>query len=278
MKKVIYIITIITILITTFSCQEVVNVDLETAQERLVIEALINWEKGTLGNEQIIKLSKTSSFYNNQFLFVTGASVKLTNKTTLQEFVFIDNNDGLYSNTSFVPVLHNIYTLEINYNGEIYIAEETLLPAPDITGVTQSIENGFSQEEPEVNVSFQDFIGQEDYYRIAISHYRPSTNEVVEDIKATYDSSFEEDNILSIWYENDNLEIDDEISISIYKITYPFYNFLEVLAQQANAGIGPFASPPVNVKGNCVNTTKETNYPYGYFSINEINTIVHTFE
>ncbi len=278
MKKIFNITILIALLSTIFSCQEVVNVDLETAQERLVIEALIKWDRGTFGNEQTIKLSRTSSFYNNQLLFATGASVKITNKTSLQEFVFLDNNDGFYVNTTFIPVINDSYRLEIIYNGETYISEEKLLPAPEITDVNQSIENGFSQDDPEVNWFFQDFIGQEDFYRVEFTQYRPSDSEVIEDGKELYDSSFEEDNILRIWYESEEILVDDVFNLKVYKITTQFYNFLDVLEQQADANFGPFASPPVNVKGNCVNTTKAAHYPYGYFSLNEINTVSYIFQ
>ena len=52
------------ILIAVFfsSCEDVVKVDLNTATPKLVIEANINWEKGTPGNIQRIKLSTTTSF------------------------------------------------------------------------------------------------------------------------------------------------------------------------------------------------------------------------
>jgi len=118
MKTYIYILSLF--LITLSSCQDVVDVDLETAQERLVIEAMIKWEKGTLGNEQVIKLSKTSSFYNNQIVRAIGATVVVTNKTTLQNYNFTEIEDGIYTTNTFEPVLNTVYQLEITYNSEVY--------------------------------------------------------------------------------------------------------------------------------------------------------------
>ena len=79
MKNIIFKITAVIVLITTVSCQDVVEVDLETSKERLVIEALIQWEKGTVGSEQTIKLTKTASFYKNEIVYAVGANVKVTN-------------------------------------------------------------------------------------------------------------------------------------------------------------------------------------------------------
>jgi len=273
------IIVIIVLFFTVFSCQEVIDVDLETSQERLVIEALLKWDNGTSGNNQTIKLSKTSSFYNNQFVPAIGASIVLSDTSSLIDFVFTDNNDGTYSITNFVPILNNTYKLKINYNNNQYVSESTLLQAPTILDITQSTESGFSTEDPEVTVRFQDFVDQEDFYRIVFKQHRPSTNnELIEQETWTYDGNWEANNILEEWYESEDLISGDEIYIQIYKISSEFYTFLEVLEQQSNAGIGPFASPPVNVKGNIINTTNSENYPYGYFSLNEINSNSYTFE
>jgi len=259
MKKYLSILSLISI--TLFSCQDVVDVDLETAQERLVIEAMIKWEKETIGNEQVIKLSKTSSFYNNQLIRATGAIVVVTNLTTSQIFNFIETEDGIYTITTFEPILNDEYQLEVTYNDEVYKATE---------------KEGFSTEYPEVVMSFQDFLDQDDFYRIIFIQTRDS--EVLEDERYTYDSRFEENNVLSDFYESDNFEIGDQFVISVTKVSKQFYNFTNVLEEQADSGFGPFSSPPVNVKGNCVNTTRENHYPYGYFGLNQISTEEYTFE
>ena len=274
MKKYIYIFSLLSF--TIFSCQDVVEVDLETAQERLVIEAMIKWKKGTVGNDQIIKLTKTSSFYNNELVRATGATVVVTNINTLQTFNFLEIGDGIYITDAFEPILNNEYQLEITYNGEVYKATETLFESPEITEINQSIENYFSSEDPEIVMSFQDFIDQEDYYRLSFLQTRD--DEIIDIANYTYDARFEENNILTDFYESDNIEANDQFVISVYKISRQFYNFINVLEEQGDSGFGPFTTPPVNVKGNCINMTNENNYPYGYFGLNQITTEEYTFE
>ncbi len=278
MKKYIYI--IILVITSFYSCEEVVDVDLETAQERLVIEALIKWERGTDGANQVIKLTKTSSFYNNQIVYASGAIVTVTNTENQQSFIFNETENGLYTTSTFEPVLNAVYDLEIKYNDETYTATSTLFEAPEIIEVTQSIEGGFFTDTPEVNISFQDFIDQEDYYRISFVQYRQIANNVeeIDGDSYIYDASFEENNILSDYYENEDLQAGDSIDISLYKISKQFYNFIYVLEEQAGSGHGPFSSPPVNVKGNIINTTKEDHYPYGYFGLGQVSTASYTFE
>ncbi len=281
MKNTIKKITAIILLIITISCQDVVDVDLETSQERLVVEALIQWENGTSGNEQTIKLTKTSSFYNNETVYANGATVKVKNTNTLQEFTFTESSNGIYQTNNFIPIINDVYELMVSYQNEVFKATSTLFKAPEILEINQSTDGGFTDEDPEINIIFQDFIDQEDYYRIVIKQFRPSNDdEVINHDFFTYDARFEENNIIEGFYEgiDDEFQANDEFEITIYKISERFYNFIEVLEAQADADFGPFASPPVNVKGNIVNETTTENYSYGYFSLNEINKSLYIFE
>src|SRR5690606_33923286 len=153
--------------ITFFSCEDVIDVDVPTAQPRLVIEASLDWEKGTTGSDQIIKLSMSTPFFDtDEITTVTGATVTVTNEDTSEVFPFTDQNDGTYTTTGFVPILNNTYSLEIVYNGQTYTATETLMPVTNINEVTQSIEGGFDDELLELNLYFTDPAGIENFYLI----------------------------------------------------------------------------------------------------------------
>ena len=80
-KKLLKIVTLFllttTILFSLFSCEDVVDIDLTTAAPRLVIDASIKWQKGTLGNVQTIKLTTTTGFYSTTIPTVSGATVLL---------------------------------------------------------------------------------------------------------------------------------------------------------------------------------------------------------
>ena len=76
MKITKYIIPIIALVLLA-SCEDVINVDLNTTAPRLVIDAAINWQKGTTGANQKIILSTTTDFYSNVIPKVSGASVSV---------------------------------------------------------------------------------------------------------------------------------------------------------------------------------------------------------
>ena len=79
------------------SCEKVIDVDLKTAEPKLVIDASINWQKNTTGNLQKIKLSTTTSYYSNTFPVFSGAEVTVTNSAN-NVFKFIENaGTGVYA-------------------------------------------------------------------------------------------------------------------------------------------------------------------------------------
>jgi len=266
------------ILITFYACEKVVDVPLETAQERLVIEALIAWENGTIGNEQTIKLTKTASYYTNDIVYATGATVTIIDTNTTATFSFTETTPGIYTTSTFVPIVGDNYRLTIAYNGSQYVGEETLLATPAISVVDQSTADGFSTTDPEVNVYFQDDANENNYYHIDLSQTRPSSGDEINNDYYNYSDEFENGNILHFFYENEDIIMNDTFDISLYSISTRFYHFLQLLDVQANSNAGPFSSPPANVKGNCNNITNEDLYPYGYFALFEKQNTTYTFQ
>ena len=57
------------------SCEDVVEIDLNYTNERLVIEGQLNWIKETKKTEQLITLSKTTPYYENIRIPASGAEV-----------------------------------------------------------------------------------------------------------------------------------------------------------------------------------------------------------
>src|SRR5688572_21282195 len=97
---------LILLLSVTFAgCEEVVDVDTDTAPPRLVVDASITWQKGTAGNEQKIKLTTTTNYFNTIPPVVSGATVFITNSSATV-FDFIETpSTGEYVCSTFVPVI-----------------------------------------------------------------------------------------------------------------------------------------------------------------------------
>ena len=272
---------LVTLLVLT-SCEDVIDVEVPRAAPRLVIEGSLNWEKGTTGNNQTIKLSTSTPYFNTtEINEVVGASVKVTNTNTNTDYIFTDENNGDYTINNFIPVINNTYILEVIYNGETYTAEETLKSVSEINAVEQSIEGGFDDEVLDVSIFFDDPVDEENYYLIRFIE-EGDLFPVLE----TESDEFSNGNEMDEFFEKDKDEDDDQkelnpgdnVTITLYGISERYYNYIDLLIEQYDSGGDPFSSTPAEIKGNCINETNENKYAFGYFRLSEIVTVNYTFE
>jgi hypothetical protein len=263
------------------SCTDVIDVEVPEAPPRLVIEASLDWQKGTPGNEQVIKLSMSTPYFDNLLETpVTGAYVKVINEADQSEVQFTDLNNGNYSTEDFTPIMGQSYTLVVNHNEELYLARETMTSVSDISDVYQSRENGFDKDALEVNIEFLDPQGIENFY-LAIFQRRGDQFQTLIDLK----DEFTDGNKMTIFYEK--LEDDDTgetefkpgdvVDISLLGLSEPYYNYIRLLIEQSRSG-GPFSTIPAEIKGNCINQSNPENYAFGYFRLSEVDKRVFTFE
>src|SRR6187402_1293942 len=101
------------VIVTIFfvGCEDVINVDLNTAAPRLVVDATVNWQKGTDGSVQKIILSTTTDYYSNVIPKVSGATVSIKKSDNIS-YVFTEiPNTGEYQCNNFKPIIGENYTL-----------------------------------------------------------------------------------------------------------------------------------------------------------------------
>ena len=253
-------------LILVSGCEKVVDIDLNTMEPKLVIDAAIKWQKGTVGNVQTIKLSTTNSYYDNQIPTVSGATVFITDANN-NVFNFVESNvAGSYVCSNFTPVLNRNYTLTVNSNGSTYIATETLKPVPQIDRIEQINNTGFTGNVIEIKTYFTDNGTTQDYY---LFKFKP-TYTAIPIYFAQEDISFQGNQIFGL-YRNDKLEPGQNFEVTLSGISRQYYNYMRILISIAgnNSGGSPFQSPAATVRGNIINTTNDANYPLGYFSLSE---------
>lgn len=271
MKKILAI--IITALMLT-SCEDVVDVDLSTAAPKLVIDASIDWAKGSDGNYQIIKLTTTSSYYSGSVPPALGATVTITDGNG-NAFSFIDSTEtGQYVCSNFAPVIGETYTLTIAYEGEVYSGSETLLQTPDIVNVEQTNDGGFTGDETEVRFYFQDNVNNQNFYMVRFD--APVLPYPDYD---TTDDEFTNGNLMFGIFADEDLETGQVVDIKLHSISKRYKNYMDKLLEvSGGSGQGPFSTPPATVRGNMVNQTHDANYPLGYFRVTQVDRYQYTIQ
>jgi hypothetical protein len=259
---------------TFISCEDVVDIDLSTAAPRLVIDAAIKWQKGTLGNEQTIKLSTTTDFYSTTIPTVSGATVFITDGNAMQ-FNFIEiPGTGEYVCTNFSPEIRQSYTLTVIYDSQIYMATEALIEVPTIDSVEQTEDGGFTGNEKEVKFFYQDNGLVSDFY---LEEYNSSFTRLPE--YDVIDDNFFQGNQMFGLYTNEDMKTNDTLQFTLHGISETYYNYMNILLGIAGGNGGsPFQTPPATVRGNIVNQTNFNNFALGFFRLSETDTMSYIVE
>ncbi|NDP27835.1 MAG: DUF4249 domain-containing protein [Flavobacterium sp.] len=249
------------------SCEDVVHVDLNTAAPRLVIDATINWKKGTDGSVQRIILSTTTGFYSNVIPKVSGANVSIKNSENFN-YIFTEiPNIGEYQCTTFKPIIGETYTLTVVYQGETYTATETMQSVSSVDAIQQKNDGGFTGKDYEIEVSFKDPLAK-NFYMVKFfpEIFKAPVYGIIGDV-------YTNGNEKSWTYSDPDLKQGTNIAITHYGISEAYYNYMNKLISIASSSGGgsPFQTPPATVRGNIVNQTHIDNYALGYFSVNEVD-------
>lgn len=271
MKK--YVLICISFLTLT-TCEDVIDVNLNSAEPRLVIEASINWLKNTSGNVQSIKLSLSAPFFDENIQPANGAIVQITDSNS-NVFIFTeDANTGVYITNTFTPVLNQSYTLTIVYNNQTYTAIESLVSVVPIDNIEQIDNGGFTGEDIELKAYYTDPLNEENFYLFEFI----SEIAVIPTLDV-YDDEFTDGNQIFGYYTEEDLNTGDEVVIRNYGVSERFYEFMFILQQQgSDEGGGPFDTQPATVRGNCINQTNSENYPFGYFRLSEVDEVIYTVQ
>jgi hypothetical protein len=267
-------------IICFYSCEEVIDVDVPNQTPKLVVDASINWVKGTDGSEQLIKLLLSTDYFSSETSVpALGADVKITNLITNVVTQFTDNNDGNYITSDFNPELNTDYKLDIIYDGETYTSFEKFKSVSSISNITQTISGGFNDSLIEVNIFFNDPVLEENYYLVKFQ-------EDV-DLLPTFivlKDEFTNGNEMTIFFENDDddndsdsLNTGDIVNVELIGISKQYYNYMSLLLDQTE-GQGPFATTPAPVNGNCINVSNPDKFAYGYFRLTEVDQETYVVE
>lgn len=260
--------------ITLAGCEKVVDVNLKTDPPRLVIDAAINWEKGTPGNLQTIKLTTTTGYTQQTIPSADGATVTVTNSAN-RVFTFTEiPNTGKYTCTDFIPQINEPYKLKVLYKGEIYVAEETLIVTPALKDVEQTNDLGINNDEIGVKVNFKDTANQRNFYLLRTDFSENPFPEF-----QLFDDRFTDGNIMSWLYAHKKLAKGKVLNFTQYGISENYNNYMFLLINASSGGSnGPFQVIPTKVRGNIINQTNSKNYALGFFRLSEMTKLQYTIQ
>ncbi len=262
------------------SCEKIIDVNVPSVEPKLVIDATFEvfFNENPVTADTEVKLTLTSDFFDENIRGVTDATVSLKDLSDNSVINYINtDDDGNYlPDTTFIPQDGIVYELIINYNNETYTSRATKTKSTPITNIEQTSRPFFVSEVLELKVSFFDIPNENEmdgnFYLFDFSDDRFSLVE---------DRLFEDGKELTIseFYDDEDQELPRTIDIKLSGINKKYFNYFNILTNQAGAGGGgPFETIPATLLGNITNSSNDANYPLGYFHISETDLISVTLE
>ncbi len=264
MKKIIILLAII---IGFTSCEDVIELDLNNAAPRLVIDAALELNADGSTSSTVL-LTRSSAFYQEEIDYVDDSTVIVTDETGT-DFTFTLIDSGLYENLSLNIQDGQAYTLTINDGSDTYTATQEFISTVPYTRVEQNEITGFG-DFTEITGFFNDPAGVENYYLF----------EYIDDLNTEFDiidDTFSDGNESLTAFFMEDLTAGTMITLTVKGIDRRCFTFYDTLIQQtSDGGGGPFDTQPATVRGNITNATNPEKFPYGYFRVSEKFEIEYT--
>lgn len=268
--KLSYLYTLLLLSLLAFSaCEDVVDVELETGETLLVVQARITDSLMV----QKVQLSTTAAYFSNQQTpRVSDAQVQITEynengeAVAVYPFVADESVPGDYTYGPWAGTIGYTYELEINWNNQQYESRTELKRIPEIDSlrVVERIDQYPFEDGKYVQMFFQEIPGKGD--NMQLKFYKNDTLLNDGGNLAYFDDPLVDGNYIGnfdITFEP--FELEDTVRVEMYSITREHITFFNEMIGQVNNG-GLFANPPANVRGNVVNRDPSGPEALGFFA------------
>ena len=252
--------------ISLFSCEDVIEVEVQNTTPMLVIDAQFNMytKEQQLRLEGGVRLSFSANYFDEELPVVKDALVTITHLNSGLEYpLLFDESIGMFvpDKIDFLTDFNSKYELSVLHQGQAYTGSTVFVPVPPILKAVQGTKTLFSGDETEIILSFQDFSEREDFYLYDFGQeiYRPIEDRFFQG----------EEFVFSHFYSSGEVKVGDIITIKAHGVEEQYYNYFNLILTLTDSNGGPFQSLPGSSRGNILNVTQPDNYPLGYFLISE---------
>jgi hypothetical protein len=284
-----------------FSCEEVINPELEKASPVLVIDAWLNNAPGP----QMIKLMRSQPYFENVLPpGVSGATVRVTDEKG-KVYTFTEARPGEYV---WTPVGNEVfgvvglkYDLYVKAGNDQFVAEARMGRVPVIDSITFFLQPGgqFFDDQYQAEFWSTDPVEPNDAYWIKTFKNSEQLLKPSE-ILTAYDAGFSKGgNFNGVVFiapirrainpfdedEDGNIKspyvVGDSVYVQIQAVTEAAFNFLNEVRIQTDRPGGfseLFATPLANVETNIVNVDPNGSKVLGFFNVGAVTGLGRKFK
>jgi hypothetical protein len=245
------------------SCQKVINLDLNSADPKYVIEAEL--QEGT--QDFKVKITQTSNYFNNE------APTKITNaQVTLQKsneapLLLVNSNDGYYFATNYIGVSGELYKLNVTINGETFQARSfmpnaVILDSIEIEKLGKGPFGGNKEDEYRLFCIYKDPVLDVNFYKVnTLIDGMPNENA---DNLIVLDDRLTNGNKVRFPIFSDRFKLNDIVEVQLKSIDQDTYNFFNTLGTIVGGSSNGNAAP-TNPSSNW------SNGALGYFGATSVS-------
>lgn len=246
---------IIATCILFFSCEKVIDINLNKIAPKYVIEGTLSDEPGDCK----VKISQSVNFSeSNNFKMINGAIVSITDGSGSSVFLTQDS-EGLYQSPTLVAKVGHKYSLSVNVNGQQFssVCQVPLKVSLDSLYVIDF--NSFGDTRKFGNVIFKDPVGISNSYR-----FLQFKNNIQNSNIFVLNDDFSDGRLINTFLayfnksDEQKIKIGDSMTVRMQCIDPSVYKFFSSLSQSSSGGNNNVAP------GNAVSNI--TGGALGYFS------------
>ncbi len=239
-------------------CEEKIDLDLDDIPPAIVIEGRLT-DNGSPYN--YLRISMSSPYLSDEpNMPVVGAFVTITEDGILTDTLIPDpqyGQLGQYQSTFFGNgKVGSTYRLRVQYNGEVYEAEDFIRPITPIDSLTYTYKDEVADEDDGYYVFLhtQEPAGLGNNYQWIYT----SNGSIESDLDLAANDEWVDGNYVSLDFDLEPQVLGDTVMVEMGSISSQYFTFITQVSSQESFG-DLFDTPPANVKGNF------SNGAYGYF-------------
>jgi hypothetical protein len=263
-----YFVILFSLILALSSCEDVIELDLNTGQEKYVIEAVLTDQE----NGARVLISKTKSYASsNDFIGVSGAVVEITDQQGTVTRINESADKGIYTHATLKGVPSQSYQLKITIGPQTFSSTclmPAVVPLQDVYPYELSLFDG-----PRLftHVKYTDPLGIKNFYRFVEYKNGVYTKSIMASNDEFTDGREVNQTIFPYEFTDESkLKKGDKVKLDFLTIDEPVYKYWFSVDNGAQGG-GDSASPanPVtNIKGGAL----------GYFSAHTIQSKEYVVE
>ncbi|WMN11946.1 DUF4249 family protein [Marivirga salinae] len=269
------ILSLVFAVLLSWSCQEVIDLDLEQSETRLVIEGEIV-DKNSI---QRIKISQSLNYYDTGNMKpVSNAEISLLDaKDNLISNFIYNSEDSLYQTFDSLSLdVGSEYKIQISVNGELLEAKGEILENPTLDSIYYLSEEDLQNlGQPVIGEGYFMFVNGRlnnegiEYFKLDIT-----VNDTLRNSRGALSNSVLTSEFFGKEFRSlpvpGSFEEKDTVDLELYTLNEDVYQYyVEFINLLFNDG-GVFSPPPVNPSTNIKNLTNPENEPLGFIQFSSV--------